>query len=526
MRGRIRLGIFLPLVLSASSCGDVEPPPESSPWLITWDETNGPAFEDGVFRAHRIRDGKVEHVLLETAKSFGSWSPSGEWLAYRTQLPNGSRGVSIQRFDGDRWYEPQPLELFGPEAASVSSYEWSPTSDLLLYSTYSINSSSGSIEGAVAVAMPRADGAIATTVLEPSDSLQALWAPSGDRILLGSKRIVDVPTGTQLDGPWPSRELAPPAGMVFDPLRIPSDAVALADGTFSTDGRWINFVLKREDTGSRVLYAFSTTGDEPPRGFESCPLAPEDAGGGCWPHSWLWSGATLFAHRPEGDAYTLEAWSPATGARSNLGNVAIRSELGRGSSRVLTRDRSSDRTAVVDLRDVASPEFIDVPTTDQPSFFGTGESPDGRWLLLMHQDELQGWFDVVDLRAPPPWQAREIYRIDGAIKHRSLGWSPGGSFIIIRQPAEPDEPARISRIDVETGNQGTFEDIPPRELPDGTMYPWVWETKIAYDDRTAVIDRDGTLAIWRMDRPRESATILEGVPASVIVTWVPDRRRK
>ncbi len=522
MPGHLRVAALLPLLLSAGSCDENEPPLESSPWLITWDSTNDPALENRVVRAHRVRDGKAEHVLLDAVKSFVSWSPSGEWMAYRTQLPDGRRSVSLQRFDGDRWYEPQPLPVFGSETANVSSYEWSPTSDLLLYATSSINSASGSLDWSVAVAMPRADAALATRMLDSRDSIR--WAPSGDRILVGNKRIIDVPTGTQFDGPWPSRELAPPAGMVFDPLEIPPHVGGLPDGVFSADGRWINFVLKREDTGSRVLYAFSTTGDEPPRAFEACRLAPDTAGRGCWPHSWLWSGATLFAQLPDGDAYTLEAWSPATGAKSTLGDVEITNWLGRGSSRVLTWERSSGRTAVVDLRDVASPVFIDVPTSDQPSFVGTARSPDGRWLLLGHQDELHSWFDVVDLRAAPPWQARELHRADGAIDDRSFGWSPGGSFIFVRHQAESDKPAQIERIDLETGHRRTFEDIPPRELPDGQLYPWLWETKIAYDDRTAAIDRNGTLAIWRMDRPRESAIVLDGVPASVIVTWVPERR--
>lgn len=91
-------------------------------------------------------------------------------------------------------------------------------------------------------------------------------------------------------------------------------------------------------------------------------------------------------------------------------------------------------------------------------------------------------------------------------------------------PRRPDQPARIGRIDLEPGNQATFEDIPPRELPGASLYSWVWETKIAYDDRTAVIDRTGPLASWRTDRPRESATILDSVPPSIMVMWVPDRR--
>jgi len=49
---------------------------------------------------------------------------------------------------------------------------------------------------------------------------------------------------------------------------------------------------------------------------------------------------------------------------------------------------------------------------------------------------------------------------------------------------------------------------------------------MAYDDRSAAVDRDGLLAIWRMDQPKETAIVLDGVPSSVIVEWVPDRPAK
>ena len=156
MRGRTRALSVLPLLVTIASCdqGDSDAKPDS-PWLITWDSAPEITFEDRVFRAHRARNGKAEHVDLASVKSPVSWSPSRRWMAYETQRPNGARGVSLQRFDGDRWYEPQPLEVFGSETASISSYQWSPTSDQLLYTAMS---SSAPLTWALAVATPRDDG--------------------------------------------------------------------------------------------------------------------------------------------------------------------------------------------------------------------------------------------------------------------------------------------------------------------------------------------------------------------------------
>ncbi len=438
-------------------------------------------------------------------------------MAYPTERPDGGRGLSLQRFDGDRWYEPKPLEMFGSDTASIASYEWSPKGDQLLYTV----ASSDSRTWVMAVATPRDDGPIATKVLteEPTG---AGWAPTGDRILLRGTvmSVVDVRGGSEVDGSWPSRPIALPAGTVHVPREPMPHSNTLGDGAFSADGRWIHIVLTREDSNVRLMYALSTTGEDAPRAFEACPLGGETADG-CSPDGWLPSGATLLARRFENGKASMEAWDPTSGAHSTLGDVEILRSLGRDSSRLLTRDRTSGRISVVDLRDVDAPELIAVPIPEQDSSANISASPDGRWVLSTHRDGGDVSLGLVDLRTQAPWQLREIH-LTGVAENSGFSWSPGGRFIFFHHIPATDTGMLLGRIDVESGAQRTFEELPPsRVATDGAPQSWAWWSKIADDDRTAPVDRDGMLAIWRMDEPRETAIVLEGIPSSVIAHWVP-----
>ena len=74
------------------------------------------------------------------------------------------------------------------------------------------------------------------------------------------------------------------------------------------------------------------------------------------------------------------------------------------------------------------------------------------------------------------------------------------------------------RIDLEAAAARTIDVSVP---PDPTV--WRWDAKVADDDRSVAIDRDGMLAVWQMDAPVESAIVIDGVTSSMEVTWAPTK---
>ncbi|MBN9167957.1 MAG: hypothetical protein J0I07_43910 [Myxococcales bacterium] len=511
------LVLVLPVFMSVGSCGgerNLDPPvPASSPWLLTYEYNDG--YFTGTRRAHRVHEGKVEHVILESsALNSVLWSPTGRWVAFTIRLPNGAMGVSLRRFDGERWYDPQLVTPLN-EGEHVSVIGWSPAHDQLLYTSRTLDS--GYVT--VAVATPRDDGSIATNVIGSRDSIRANWASKGDRIWLlrgheTNARIVMVDVRTDdLDSAWSSREISPPEGASF------GDSPYSHGGpgwTLSSDGRWIVVPVTTEDGAPTVLRAVSTMGEDAPAALDACPVGRRAAATGdrCSPSGWLPQGATLLIDRWKVDgSASIDAWSPATGAVVSLGNVKYEGWVGQSGMRILLRDLVSNRLSIVDMGDGSK---IEVPTTDQPTFTAATRSYDGRWLVLDHRDDRAGWFGVLDLWSAPPWQPREVHA-DGLGLTLMPYWSPGGRFLFLVREFSPKLQKGV-RIDLEAAAARTIDVSVP---PDPTV--WRWDAKVADDDRSVAIDRDGMLAVWQMDAPVESAIVIDGVTSSMEVTWAPTK---
>jgi hypothetical protein len=504
------------------------PPLESSPWLLTFESgTEGPS-RAGVLRAHRFHDGKAHHEMLDPSGLMPpSWSPSRHWMAYGTALPEGGEGLRLRRFDGERWYEPVAVTIPGADDADVISDGWSPTRDQLLVRSRRPTSTE------IAIAMPRADGSIASTLLVSQEFASARWAASGDRVVVvrrdsSGRRVSVVDVSNDAELITTSHDVVPPPGTTFDDLEPDRDESGIADGTISSDGRWIVFVVKKgEDDATKALYAFSTKGESPPHVLEGCPVSRSSGAVElCRPYSWTPGGSTLLVRRGRtGARMTLEAWTPATDTLVSLGNLEPSTGwAGPRGSLFVASDGASRRHSIIDLRDTSSPVITAVPTTELSSFRMATASYDGRWLLLRHTDERAniGWYTAIDLHGGAPWQPREIYRGSEEMTSRGFIWSPGGSFILLRhEQGPPKELERGTRIDLETGAESTIEVTLPPNLPGAVPFFWQWDERMAYDDRTLAIERDGTLALWRMDTPKAAAAKLDGIPATATVWWLP-----
>lgn len=430
-------------------------------------------------RAHRIEDGKVrtEHLASSAMRPL-SWSPSGSWMTYLVTSTRENAQLKARRFDGDRWYE--PVTLSGPSGRGApSSIAWSPTRDQLLVTDRVDRSES------YAIAMPRPDGSFAMRPLVTPDMAStgrwqsgARWAPSGDRVVVvwntatGERRVTVFDVSATDDLTTTAHEITPPAGASFsaiEPTRVGDETVR--DGMISPDGLWMVFVVQQEgDEAAKALHAFSTTGASPPRVLEGCPVSAADGGASrCRPYAWV-GDSTLLIERV---GAALEAWTPATDSRSSFADL----------------------------------------------------SPDGRWLVLSHA-ELQsdaGWLVAVDLHAPGPLSAREIFR--GARgEARTFTFSPRGTSIVVHRASGSSEVARGTWIELATGHVVTVDvAVPPRKKADPSLLISEWRPRIGSDDRTLAIARGDTLALWQLDRPQETAVVLEGVPATAHVTWLPAR---
>ena len=533
----MRKPLIAAVVLSVSCGGknlSQEPPRlDSSPWLLTLERTEA-TRPGGPLRAHRLRDGQVVSELLEpSATLVPSWSPSRRWMAYPTTASADGSAFRLRHFDGERWGEPITFVTPGGEGATSASRSmaWSRTRDWFLTRT-----ATGFV-----VAIPHEDGSIATKPLSVENALSVWWSTEGDRIIVmhgGSSPTERRASVFEVsDGPEPitrSLEIAPPEGMTFDDVDSGHDETGIPNGSISGDERWIVFVVKRgPDDTEKAFYAFSTTDEAPPHVLEGCVASwrsgtPNTGGDLCRPESWQpGSGTLLFMRSRPGMGTTLDAWTPSTDTVATLGNRRSHGWIGPARSLLLTQEEGSKALSAIELRDGSAPLVTPLPTTERASFQrATPSYDDGRWVILSHVDRPsnESWLEAVDLASPTAsWNAREIHRGSIEVERKGFFWSPGGAFILIAepQPRIPSAVARGTRIDIATGAASTIEiDL---SSPDGGTVPpsWQWQHRIAYDDRTIAIPHDGSLALWRMDAPKETATKLEGVSADATVRWVP-----
>lgn len=531
-RKRARCAVIaLALVIPGAGCGGEAAPvqrsegsPPSTPWLITLERATSRA---GTLRAHRAQDGDLQTEMLDPSAALPMfWSPTGRWLAHLVMPPGEDARLAVRSFDGEVWHAPAFVTFPSAEDTAGVRVEWSPTLDQLLV---------GRVRGEsaeLAVAHPRRDGSIAMLPLDMHDVVSARWAPSGDRVVVARSassggRVTVVAISHRPELAMTPYEIEPPPGSTFDDVDPGHDVTPIRDGMISPDGTWMVFVVKQgEDDTTRALHAFSTIGASPSRALEGCPVSPR-TGSGVWcePYGWV-GGATLLVVRRAAGGVTLEAWTPSAGTSVSLGNVTPAGAVGPRSARLLVEHEGSKARSIVDLRAPGRPVITLVPTTDQPSFVGATSSPDGRWLVLSHADAASnaGSLTAIELGGAAPPTPREIFRGDAAVGRSGFLWSPGGSFILV-----PDEDGtsevlqRGTRIDLATGAATTIEvDVPPRD-PAGVPFQWQWRTRMAPDDRTLAIPRDGVMALWQMDRPKETAVKLDDVPATAQVTWAPAR---
>lgn len=512
------------LALAGAGCGGELAPVERAeeekiraPWILTLERGTTRA---GTLRAHRVVDGQVRHELLDPAAVMPLyWAPAARSLAYVTGLGQDAR-LMVRRFDGERWYPPAAVTLPSGAPADGGLVQWSPRREQLLVRS--------SLRDApeLALAMPRADGSIATRAFDPSDLSSARWASSGDRVVVtrltpsGRRATVYlVSEGTDLA--TTPHEIAPPPGFTFDDIDSGHDEMPMRDGEISPDGRWIVFVVRSgQDEATRALRAFSTSDGWPSRGLTGCPIS-RSAGAGvvCKPDGWAGS-STLLVRRFASDGGGLEAWTPAMNARADLGRVTrVSGRLGPGGTLLLVQEERSTALSIVDFADPSAPVTTPVPGTDQPSFSGVTFSPRGRWLLLGHSNRAsdEGWIDALDLYAGPPWKTREILR--GAKDAGRLGahWAPGERSVLILPEQEREAP-RGTLVRLATGATVPVE--VSLQAADARAFFWQWGGRIGPDDRTLATARDGAMALWRTDLPEERAVKLE-VPMTASLAWAP-----
>lgn len=531
-----RASIVLALIAGGLACGrtageqtpDAGDAPavflESSPWLVTFAQPpTGPAR----LRAQRFASWKVESVLLEASMiQAPSWSPSGTWLAYATRSSAGGVDLWMRRLEGDIWKEAQLVMSRDDPGSLIGSMSWSPKSDQLLYVVQP-----GSQSVSVGVATPRADGSVALNRLDGSigtkAQVSAEWSPTGDRVALSVRTdreqhisLHDVGQDARAAAPWPSRDLTPPSGTAFDTLQFD------VDGAISSDGRWIVAAVTEQDTTSResrTVRAFPTSGEGDVPELTACPNFRADASSEwCVPWSWHPTDALLLViRRRSGAAETVEAWNPDSGSLVRVvADTDAARWLGPRGPRFLVRRPSNKTLAVVDVRDMSNPVVVTVPTTELPSFRQAVPSPDGRWLALEHHEigSETSWIEAVDLRGEPPWSHREILRRPEKSSNHRLTWSPSNAYVLVDEVTDREDHKRGLRIELETGATTTIEyDLGP--VP--SSFYWRWDDRLAPDDRTVAIARDGAIALWPIGAPLSGAARFADTPDWAMPVWRP-----
>ncbi|MBX3210634.1 MAG: PD40 domain-containing protein [Labilithrix sp.] len=529
----IGLGLTAAVAVGGAGCGGevAAPGPAldvSTPWLLTLDSER--RFE---LTAHRVYEGTLrQEVLDETVLEPLFPSPSGRWLVYWTLPGRDGPRMKLRRVDAAGWSEPIAVTL--PGGVTPGRGEWSPTREQLLIQGFGLPSERVRT-GEVVVARPRPDGSLATVTLAAGEAAGgARWAPSGDRVVVtrsdgtGRARTTVFAVADGPDLAVTGHEIVPPPGEVFEDIGSATPgARSIAQGTVSPDGRWIAFVLRREHDGSRAITAFSTTGEHSPRVLDGCVVSSAlTSPGECTPYAWSGQSTLLVKRRAAGGGEELDAWTPPTGARASLGEVSpTLVETGPFGTLFVVKHEASNACSIVDLADPSAPKATRLAETELPSFRRASGSPGGRWLLLRHVDEAsnEGWIDAVDLHAGPGWRSREVFRGPAELARERTRWSSDERAFAIGVPAG-DSRERITRIHLATGVATTFEvDWTYGERPDVEYLPRAPWSRVGPDDRTLAIAQEGGLALWPMDRPRETAVKLDGVSASASVEWMPSR---
>ena len=132
----------------------------------------------GVSRIHIANaDGSAVRTITDAAtdRAWPAWSPTGEWILFRSDEAADGRGPALGLIRPDGTAERELVALGYASNAGLSGSQWSPQGDRIAYWA--------GRDGAHDVHVVDLDGAITPISSEPESEFNVNWSPMGDRLV-------------------------------------------------------------------------------------------------------------------------------------------------------------------------------------------------------------------------------------------------------------------------------------------------------------------------------------------------------